>query len=70
MHISLLNSKPNFHTWDEGVTSLLCHLGLLGHILDLSIRKRLLASETPRDTQSSLGVSGDSKDIKDLNILP
>ena len=34
------------------------------------IRKRLLASETPRDTQSSLGVSGDSKDIKDLNILP
>jgi len=35
-----------------------------------SIRKRLLASETPRDTQSSLGVSGDSKDIEDLNILP
>ena len=36
LHISLLNSKSDFHTWDEGVTSLLCHLGLLGHILDPS----------------------------------
>ena len=35
-HISLLNSKSDFHTWDEGVTSLLRHLGLLGHILDPS----------------------------------
>ena len=35
-HISLLNSKSDFHTWDEGVTSLLHHLGLLGHILGLS----------------------------------
>ena len=35
-HISLLNSKSDFHTWDEGVTLLLCHLGLLGHILDPS----------------------------------
>jgi len=26
-----------------------------------NIRKRLLAPETPKDTQSSLGVSGDSK---------
>ncbi|KAF8805601.1 hypothetical protein BYT27DRAFT_7021205, partial [Phlegmacium glaucopus] len=33
-HISLLNSKSDFYTWDEGVTSLLRHLGLLGHILD------------------------------------
>ena len=35
-HISILNSKSDFHTWDEGVTSLLRHLGLLGHILDPS----------------------------------
>jgi len=35
-HISLLNSKSDFHTWDKGVTSLLRHLGLLGHILDPS----------------------------------
>jgi len=35
-HISLLNSKSDFHTWDEGITSLLRHLGLLGHILDPS----------------------------------
>jgi len=33
-HISLLNSKTDFYSWDEGVTSLLHHLGLLGHILD------------------------------------
>jgi len=33
-HISLLNSKSDFYAWDKGVTAFLCHLGLLGHILD------------------------------------
>jgi hypothetical protein len=33
-HISILTSKSDFYAWDEGVTSLLQHLGLLGHILD------------------------------------
>ena len=35
-HISLLNSKSDIYARDEGVTALLCHLGLLGHILDSS----------------------------------
>ena len=33
-HISILTSKHDFFAWDEGVTSLICANGLIGHILD------------------------------------
>ena len=32
--IPILNLKTNFYAWDEGVSMLLCHLGILGHVLD------------------------------------
>lgn len=35
-HISILTSKLDFFTWDEGITSLICANGLIGHILDPS----------------------------------
>ena len=35
-HIPLLTSKLDFFAWEEGVTTLLCANGLLGHILDPS----------------------------------
>ena len=32
--IPILNLKTNFYAWDEGVTTVLHHLGIYGHILD------------------------------------
>lgn len=34
--IPLLNLKTDFYAWDEGVSTLLHHLGIQGHILDPS----------------------------------
>ena len=34
--IPLLNIKTDFYAWDEGVSTLLCHLGILRQILDPS----------------------------------
>ena len=56
--IPLLNLKTDFYAWDEGVSTLLCHLGIHGHILDpstvvnaqcpdLSHSHRPLLSENP-----------------------
>ena len=37
--ILLLNLKTDFYAWDEGVSMILWHLGILGHILDLGMLK-------------------------------
>ena len=62
--IPILNLKSDFYAWDEGVCTLLQHLGIHGHILDpnipivlhrpdLSPSIRPLLSESPTPTELS-----------------